>query len=148
MALLQNPRVPYCSSPTESSSNTLQCFLPPLIPPTLQGLLDYCRTLSCSGSQWTILQCEIFAQKSNIPQREYPQKGSLNFVLPSLWNEVQNNLSFNLEKMFWKVSERCFPKIWRMCQDLSPLEHVCLIKAFSMLATSCLSALIKVMPLM
>lgn len=77
-SLLQTPwpccRTWGCCSSTGSSSNTLRCFFPPVIPPKPQGLLDnHRRTLSCSGNQ-SILQCEIFAPKSNIPKRNISKK--------------------------------------------------------------------------
>lgn len=137
-----------CCSSAEASSNTLQCFFPPVTPPTSQGLLDYCRTLSCSGSQSIILKCEIF-----VPQIKYSPKGISPKRLTKFyasffmkWSTRQNNLSFTFDKMSWKKSEMFSHNFTHVPLVACSLEHVCLIKAFRMLAISCLSALIKVMP--
>lgn len=67
-----------------------------------------------------VARAVFFSVKYLLPNQTFP-KGSIprkdkfcaSFFVK--WSTRQNNLSFTLEKMSWKVSEHCFPKILLMC---------------------------------
>ena len=101
---------------------------------------------SALGAKALFFNVKYLSPKSNIPQKEYLQKDWLNFMLPSLWNEVQDKIICPLHLMSWKKYEMFSHNFTHVPLVACSLEHVCLIKAFHMLAISCLSALIKVMP--
>lgn len=129
MALLQNPEILYCGSPTRSSSNTSQHFS--LITETSDAI----QSAGPLQKRFLLWQLEQYSLVQNI--RSQHPKSLIRFCASFFVKESTRykNLSFTLERMFQQVPEHWFPKNFTDVPGFISysLEHMCLTKVFIML---------------